>query len=106
MRRLGVAIAVLVACLGVGRPWTVNAQERASIVGLVTDASGAVMPGVTVEAASPVLIEQQKTVVTDSAGRFAIVELRPGTYSVTFSLAGFKTIKREGIELTGSFAAP
>src|SRR5207244_6619723 len=70
----------------------VLAQERASIVGVVQDSTGAVMPGVTVEAASPALIEQARTAVTDSSGRYAVIDLRPGTYTVTFTLPGFKAV--------------
>jgi hypothetical protein len=76
-----------------------------SIAGVARDASGAVLPGVTVEAASPALIEKVRTVVTDAAGAYRIVELRPGTYTVTFSLPGFATVRREGVELTTSFTA-
>src|SRR5262245_63431207 len=83
-------------------PIVVSAQ---TISGTVTDASGAVMPGVTVEASSPALIEQTRTVVTNEAGRFSIVNLRPGTYVVTFTLAGFRTVKRDGIVLTSDFTA-
>jgi len=86
-------------------PATTGAQQRASIVGVVQDSSGAVMPGVTVEAASPALIEQVRSAVTDGAGRYSIIDLRPGTYSVTFTLPGFRTVKREGIVLEGAFAA-
>ncbi|MEP7304996.1 MAG: carboxypeptidase regulatory-like domain-containing protein [Acidobacteriota bacterium] len=81
------------------------AQSGASIAGVVHDASGAVLPGVTVEAASPVLIEKTRTVVTDGAGQFRIEQLRGGVYTVTFTLSGFATLKRDGIELSGSFAA-
>jgi hypothetical protein len=81
------------------------AFAQASITGVVRDSSGGVLPGVTVEAASPALIEKVRVVVTDGAGQYRIVDLRPGTYAVTFSLAGFNTAKREGIELTGSFTA-
>jgi hypothetical protein len=84
-------------------PSVVYAQ--ASIAGAVRDTSGAVLPGVTVEAASPALIEKVRSVVTDGSGQYRIVDLRPGTYSVTFTLPGFTTVKREGIELTGSFNA-
>ena len=82
-----------------------QAQESASIVGLVRDTSGAAMPGVTVEATSPVLIEKVRSAVSDGAGRFAIVSLRPGKYEVTFSLTGFKTVRREGVVLEGAFAS-
>ncbi len=82
-----------------------RAQERASIVGLVTDSTGALLPGVTIEASSPALIEQARTALTDNAGRYAVVDLRPGTYAVTFTLPGFRTVRREGIVLEGSFAA-
>src|SRR5262245_53895949 len=81
------------------------AYAQASITGVVRDASGSVLPGVTVEAASPVLIERVRTVVTDGSGQYRIIDLRPGTYAVTFTLSGFSTIRREGIELTGSFVA-
>jgi hypothetical protein len=81
------------------------AYAQASIAGAVRDTSGAVLPGVTVEAASPALIEKVRSVVTDGSGQYRIVDLRPGTYSVTFTLPGFTTVKREGIELTGSFNA-
>ena len=67
--------------------------------------SGAVLPGVTVEAASPALIEKVRSVVTDGTGQYRIVDLRPGAYTVTFTLPGFNTVRREGIELTGSFTA-
>ena len=82
-----------------------SAFAQASITGVVKDASGAVLPGVTVEAASPVLIEKVRSAVTDGTGQYRIVDLRPGTYTVTFTLTGFSTVKREGIELTGSFVA-
>jgi hypothetical protein len=81
------------------------AFAQASIAGAVKDSSGAVLPGVTVEASSDALIEKTRAVVTDGTGQFKIVDLRPGTYAVTFSLTGFSSVKREGIELTGSFAA-
>ena len=82
------------------------AQQTASgIAGTVRDTSGAVLPGVTVEAASPALIEKVRTVVTNDEGRYNIVDLRPGTYVVTFTLPGFSTVKREGIELTAGFTA-
>jgi hypothetical protein len=73
------------------------ALAQSTIAGLVRDASAAVLPGVTVEAASPVLIEKTRSVVTDGEGRYSIVDLRPGTYQVTFTLAGFSTLKRDGI---------
>src|SRR5262245_20076742 len=76
-----------------------------SIAGTVKDASGAVMPGVTIEASSDALIEKVRTVVSDEHGEYKITDLRPGTYSVTFSLTGFSTIKRENIELTSGFTA-
>src|SRR5438067_1329320 len=85
---------------------SVWAQQAAGIAGVVRDSSGAVLPGVTVEAASPVLIEKVRTAVTDGEGRYSIVDLRPGTYAVTFTLTGFSTVVRQGIELTSGFTAP
>jgi len=76
-----------------------------SIVGVVRDSDGAVLPGVTVEAASPALIEKVRTSVTDGEGRYRIIDLRPGAYTVTFTLTGFRTFRREGVELTTGFAA-
>jgi hypothetical protein len=78
---------------------------QGSITGVVRDSSGAVLPGVTVEAASPVLIEKVREVVTDGTGQYRIVDLRPGIYTVTFALTGFSGVKREGIELTAGFTA-
>jgi hypothetical protein len=95
-------IVVALAALGAVAP---NVFAQASITGVVRDPSGAVLPGVTVEAASPALIEKVRSVTTDGSGQYRIVDLRPGTYAVTFGLTGFSTVKREGIELTGSFTA-
>jgi hypothetical protein len=81
------------------------ASAQSAITGLVRDTSGAVLPGVTVEAASPVLIEKARAAVTDEQGRFTIVDLRPGTYTVTVALAGFNTFKTEGLELPANFTA-
>src|SRR5215831_14238543 len=86
-------------------PAVASAQTGAALTGVVTDTTGAVLPGVTVEARSPALIEQVRSAVTDETGRYRIVDLRPGTYSVTFSLPGFANVAREGIELSGSFIA-
>ncbi|HXD75485.1 MAG TPA: TonB-dependent receptor, partial [Vicinamibacterales bacterium] len=78
------------------------AFAQGTLTGTVKDASGAVLPGVTVEASSPALIEKTKAAVTDGTGQYRIIDLRPGTYSLTFTLTGFNTVKREGIELTGT----
>ena len=78
------------------------AFAQAEIAGLVRDSSGAVLPGVTVTAASPVLIEGSRSVVTDGRGQYRVVDLRPGAYTVTFQLSGFNTVVRRGVELTGS----
>ena len=86
-------------------PAAAFAQGTSGIAGVVRDTSGAVIPGVTVEAASPALIEKVRTVVTDGEGLYKFVDLRPGVYSVTFSLSGFNTIKRDGIELSAGFTA-
>ncbi len=100
----------LLACLGVVSLALLCAPEtafaQAAISGIVRDSSGAALPGVAVEASSPALIERSRTVITDSAGQYRIVDLRPGVYAVTFTLSGFKTIRREGILLEGSFTAP
>jgi carboxypeptidase family protein len=79
--------------------------ETGTIAGIVRDPSGGVMPGVTVEAASPALIERVRSVTTDNQGLYRIVELRPGVYTVTFTVPGFSTLRREGIELTTGFTA-
>src|SRR3954470_4612078 len=102
--RQGLACSILVA-LTCALSTPLVAQQASGIAGLVTDGSGAVLPGVTVEAASPVLIEKIRSVVSDDTGQYRIIDLRPGTYSVTFSVAGFSTVKREGIELSGTFVA-
>src|SRR6187200_2480259 len=94
---------ILVLSALVAAPAAVFAQ--ASIVGVARDASGAVLPGFTVEASSPALIEKVRTVVSNGVGQYSIEDLRPGTYTVTFSLSGFTTVRREGIQLSGSFVA-
>jgi hypothetical protein len=81
------------------------ALAQSVITGVVRDSSGAVLPGVTVEASSPVLIENARTAVTDGQGQYRIIELRAGTYVVTFSLAGFATVRQEGLELPALFTA-
>src|SRR5688572_16142421 len=85
--------------------WPSTAAGQSGLSGLVTDTTGAVLPGVTVDAASPELIEKAKTVVTDTQGRYTIIDLRPGLYSVTFSLTGFNTVKRDQINLPADFTA-
>src|SRR6185436_7635284 len=79
------------------------ARAQSAFTGVVKDTSGAVLPGVTVEVASPVLIEKTKSVVTDENGAYRIVDLRPGVYVVTFTLPGFATVKRENVELESNF---
>ena len=85
MQRVARTLTFIVCCL-LG---PVAAWAQATVAGEVKDASGAVLPGVTVEAASPALIEKVRTAITDGNGRYRIEDLRPGTYTVTFSLAGF-----------------
>ena len=96
------APAVVVTFLFV--PSTVLAQD-AEIAGVVTDNTGGILPGVTVEASSPALIEQSRVVFTDSSGAYRVIALNPGEYTVTFSLPGFSTVIREGITLTATFSA-
>jgi len=83
----------------------IAAYAQASVTGVVKDSSGAVLPGVTVEVSSPALIEKTRSTVTSGAGLYQIISLPPGTYSVSFTLPGFSTVKREGLELSGSFVA-
>jgi Carboxypeptidase regulatory-like domain len=93
------------ACL-ILSPVLAGAQTSGGgIAGTVKDSTGAVLPGVTVEASSPALIEKVRTAASDTTGQYKIVELPPGTYSVTFTLTGFNGLKREGIQLTTGFTA-
>jgi len=80
-----------------------HAQTAAGLTGIVRDTTGAVLPGVTVEAASPALIEKVRTAATDGQGRYNITDLRPGIYTVTFTLTGFSTYKLEAVELSAGF---
>ena len=100
LRHLGWAMACALAVTP-----TAMAQQSASISGVVTDQTGGVLPGVTIEASSPVLIEKVRTAVSDGNGRYQFVDLQPGAYNVTFTLPGFSTVRREGITLTAGFAA-
>ena len=93
----------MIAGLFLGAPSAARAQS--GIVGIVKDATGAVLPGVTVEASSPALIEKVRAVVTDEQGLYRIVELRPGQYSVTATLPGFATVRQDGLELPAGFTA-
>ena len=93
--------AALVGLLFLMVPAVAGAQS--AISGVVRDTSGAILPGVTVEASSPALIEQVRAVVTDGEGRFSIVDLRPGPYVVVFTLPGFSTLRRDGIDLPSNF---
>ena len=81
------------------------ARAQSAFAGTVRDSSGAVMPGVTVEAASPALIEKVRSAVTDENGVYRIVDLRPGTYTLTYVLPGFNTVTRDGVELGSNFTA-
>ena len=102
---VGLGLAMVVCVLVLPRAASAQATTASGLSGVARDASGAVLPGVTVEAASPALIEKVKVAVTDADGRYNIIDLRTGTYSVTFSLAGFSVFVRDGIVLTAGFTA-
>jgi hypothetical protein len=102
MKRAASVVLFASACLLV---FPHAALAQSAIAGAVKDATGAVLPGVTVEASSPALIERVRTVATDAAGLYRIIDLRPGIYTVTFTLPGFNTIRREGIELPANFTS-
>src|SRR5206468_12313833 len=100
MRRASKAVWILAAAVLL--PSLAFAQG--TLTGTVRDESGGVLPGVTVDASSPALIEKVRTALTDSAGQYRITGLNPGRYSLTFRLSGFNIVKREGIELSGTAA--
>jgi Carboxypeptidase regulatory-like domain len=95
-------IGLLIVAVIVVPAW---ARAQSSITGIVRDSSGAVLPGVTVEAASPELIEKVRSSATDGTGQYRILDLRPGTYTVTFTLTGFSTVRREGLLLPADFVS-
>ena len=98
MNRMLIRLLVVMALLGAS-PSLATAQ---SLAGTVRDTSGAVLPGVTIEASSPALITKVRTGVTDETGQYRIPDLPPGTYKVTFTLPGFASVVREGLELSGA----
>jgi hypothetical protein len=106
MRKARIANAVLLSLtLFVLLPGRALAQATSAIAGVVKDTSGAVLPGVEVEASSPALIEKVRAVTTDAQGLYKIVNLPPGTYTVTFTLSGFHTYKRDNLEVPANFSA-
>jgi hypothetical protein len=105
VHRIAFITATCAAALIVLLPAPASAQIGSAIAGVVRDASGGVLPGVTVEAASPALIEGSRTTVTDGGGQYQITDLRPGEYTVTFTLAGFRSVRREAIRLSAAFTA-
>ncbi|MBM3777498.1 MAG: carboxypeptidase regulatory-like domain-containing protein [Acidimicrobiia bacterium] len=99
VRQVAVVGVAAMACLARG------ASAQSVITGTVTDTTGALLPGVTVEAGSPALIERIRVDVTNREGSYRIVDVRPGPYSVTFTLPGFSTLRRDGIDLVSNFTA-
>src|SRR4051812_15342578 len=99
--------AVIVAVLSAGMfvASSTAFAQNAQIAGVVRDSSGALLPGVSIEAASPALIEKSRTVFTDGAGQYRVISLSPGTYTVTFTLPGFRSVVRQGVVLTAEFTA-
>ena len=98
------ALLIIVAMCLMLLPLAASAQTS-TIVGQVKDSDGALMAGVAVEVASPAMIEKARSTTTDRSGKYRMTELRPGLYTITFTLKGFSTIKREGLELTSDFTA-
>ncbi len=94
-RRLAFVVAILAT-------WSGAAYAQTALAGVVKDTSGAVLPGVTVEASSPVLLEKSRSATTDGTGQYRLPDLTPGTYTITFTLSGFATVKREGVDVSGS----
>src|SRR6185369_10181491 len=94
------AFVLCFMCVAILIPSIVSAQ--ATLAGVVKDSSGGVLPGVTVETSSPALIEKTRAATTDGTGQYQIVDLRPGTYAITFALSGFRTVTREGVEVSGA----
>ena len=103
MKRSFTAVAALAALALV--PAVAHAQPASQFTGVVTDNTGGILPGVTVEAASPALIEGSRVAISDGAGRYLLVDLRPGVYTITFTLPGFSTVLVEEQELPAGFTA-
>ncbi len=101
MRIIGGVAPVALLILG----FSAVASAQSAIAGVAKDTSGAVLPGVTVEVSSPALIERTRSATTDASGQYKIVDLRPGTYTVVFTMTGFTTVRREGIELPTAFTS-
>src|SRR5688572_11759388 len=98
MRALRIGVFVLLSGIAALTPARAQDVATGSLAGTVRDESGAVLPGATIEAESPALIEKVRTTATDSEGRYRINGLRPGVYTITFTLPGFRTVRREGVE--------
>jgi hypothetical protein len=105
VRRTLVPIGIAALVLQLLLPPVAFGQAASGFAGVVKDTTGAVLPGVTVEAASPVLIEKVRTATTDDQGQYKIIDLRPGLYTITFTLEGFASVRREGVELPAAFTA-
>src|SRR5262245_25783662 len=99
MRRLAHGVQVLISLALI----LAVASAQSTITGAVRDSSGGALPGVTVEAASPALIEKVRSSTTDESGQYRIINLQPGPYTLTFTLPGFNTVKRDGLQLPGDF---
>src|SRR5215813_14260664 len=97
--------ALFVFLLLLAVPVLGRAQGLGTVAGVVKDASGAVLPGVNVEVASPALIEKTRTAITNESGQYTVINLPPGTYTVTFMLPGFSTTRRDGLEMLANFTA-
>src|SRR4051812_41633963 len=104
-RRFGTLVACAVVCLTLGASGALAQVTSSSIVGVVKDQTGGVLPGVMVEVASPALIERVKTSVTDGNGEYRVLDLRPGDYTITFTLEGFQASKHENVRIGAAFTA-